>query len=178
MKFPKPTKRSKPKSRKPSLNKFATYEQYLQAVKKWERGEVYTQPKSRKRPRRQRKGTPAAMAREADRLWSKIVRASGHCAFPGLGIVDPPHGGSLQAAHGFSRRYRNTRWLPINGFCLCAAHHVYFTYRPLEWDDWIRWQWGGLAYNELRLLALRTTKPDVAAALDKLRAEAAARGIV
>lgn len=140
------------------------------------------EPKPWTRLRRKRKGTPAALAREADRLWSLIVRYSAsHGCEAGCGssegTIIGPHVGALQAAHGFSRRYRNTRWLPVNGFALCAAHHVYWTHRPIEWDEWLRVAWGQETYYELRLLALRTTPPDVSAALEKLRAEAKERGI-
>lgn len=133
--------------------------------------------KPRTRLRRKRKGTPAALAREADRLWSLIVRRWDSCESAETALSTGDCSGRMQAAHGFSRRYRNTRWLPLNGFCLCAAHHVYFTHRPIEWDNWLREVWGQTTYNELRLLALRTTPPDVAEALEKLRAEAAQRGI-
>lgn len=135
------------------------------------------QPKAKKRlkrgarPRKQRKSTPAKIAREADRLWSLLVRARGHSEISGK----TEH---LQAAHGISRRYRNTRWLLLNGFALTRAEHVYYTHRPLEWDEYLRKAWGELAYNEMRLIALRTTSPDVAAELARLQAEAKERGIL
>lgn len=132
--------------------------------------------KRTKRPRRQRKSTPAQLAREADKLWSLVVRSVSP-ACEAWAIQPPRCLGSIQAAHGFSRRYRNTRWLPINGFRLCAAHHTYFTWRALEWDDWLRKNWGQEVYNDLRLKALRAFKPDVGAALEALRREAIARGI-
>lgn len=128
-----------------------------------------------KRPRRRRAGTPAAISRECDRLWSKIVRSRYTCEAAKGSFLDCA--GQLQAAHGFSRRYRNTRWLPINGFALCAGHHVWFTYDPLGWDDWLRAAWGQKVYDELRRLAQRTTKPDAEDALRKLAAEAQQRGI-
>jgi len=118
------------------------------------------------RPRRKRRGGKAALAREADRLWSLIVRGRGACEMEG------DHGGPLQGAHGFSRRYRTTRWLPINGFCLCAGHHVAMTHDPLAWDDFLRRAWGEPVYQELKRLAQRTDAPDVAAAVARLRVEA------
>lgn len=111
------------------------------------------------------------MARDADRLWGQIVRSVGRCEICGTDQ-------RLQAAHGFSRRYRNTRWLTINGFCLCASHHVYYTHRPLEWDAYLRRVWGDQPYNELRLRALRVTPPDVAEAVQTLVDEIKARGIL
>ena len=132
--------------------------------------------KPKKRPRRKRKSTPAQLAREADKLWSLIVRQHGGCEVA-VGVGVKGCSGGYQAAHGFSRRYRHTRWLPLNGFCLCAGHHVYYTHRPLEWDDYIKRAWGQDVYNDLRLIALRAFKPDVGAALEVLREEAKARGI-
>lgn len=144
--------------------------------------------KRTRKPRRKRKGKKASLAREADRLWSLLVRARGPVTFGlceyekgfrGNAMICPaPLSTRFQAAHGISRRYRNTRWLLINGFCLCPAHHVYYTHRPLEWDEWLRIAWGEKVYNELRLLALRTTPPDVGAALAALQSEAKARGIL
>lgn len=123
------------------------------------------------RPRKRRRGTKAAMAREADRLWSAMVRMRGACEMGG------EHSGPLQGAHCFSRRYRNTRWLLINGVCLCAGHHVAMTHDPLAWDDWLRLTWGEGVYLELKRLAQKSTPPDVVEALAKLRAEAATLGI-
>jgi hypothetical protein len=128
----------------------------------------------RSRPRRQRKTTLAAQGRKADRLWSLIVRARGLCEVDSTG---PKHSGPLQGAHGISRRYRNTRWLPINGFCLCAAHHVYFTYRPLEWEDYIRAAWGETVYDELRRIALSQPSPTYGMAWDHLKLEAERLGL-
>jgi hypothetical protein len=128
-------------------------------------------PERKSRPRKKRKGSKAAMAREADRLWSLIVRSRGACE------ADGPHNGALQGAHGFSRRYRNTRWLPINGFCLCAGHHLRWTYDSLGWTDYLITAWGAPVYEELKRLAQKTTPPDVEAALAKLREEAASRGL-
>ena len=117
----------------------------------------------RSRPRARRKGKRASASRQADALWSKLVKLKGYCE--ACGGRD-----RLQAAHGFSRRYRNTRWLLINGFCLDGCH-VRFTHDPLSWDAWLRERWGEQVYEELRRLALRTTKADPAAALAVLREE-------
>jgi len=77
----------------------------------------------------------------------------------------------LQAAHGFSRRYQGTRYLPINGFCLCSGHHVFYTHDPIGWDNWLREQWGELVYDDLRHMAQKVTRPDIEAAIGKLGAE-------
>ncbi len=127
-------------------------------------------PARTKRPRKQRKGKRASLARECDRLWSLIVRSRGASE-----LSSNPS--NLQAAHGFSRRYRATRWLPINGFCLTAGEHVSMTYNPLAWDEWLRYRWGQPVYDELRAIALKNEKQDMPAVLAKLKAEAALRGI-
>lgn len=124
-----------------------------------------------KRPRRQRKSAPAALAREADRLWSLLVRARGKCEAEG------PHAGPLQGAHGFSRRYRHTRWALLNGFCLCAACHMRYTHDPLRWEGYLRDAWGDAVYDELRKIALRTAPFLVAEVLARLKREAKERGI-
>jgi len=111
-----------------------------------------------------RKGARAVLAKRADKLWSLLVRRAGACE-----ICSSRN--CLQGAHGFSRRYRATRWLLLNGFCLCAGCHMLMTYRPLEWDEYIREAWGGKVYDELRQLAL-SGKYDVADALAELELEA------
>lgn len=124
-------------------------------------------PARTKRPRRQRKTGPAALARACDKLWSLIVRRRGACESSGRLASEAV----LQAAHGFSRRYRATRWNLLNGFCLSAAAHVYYTHRPLEWDQWLRDRWGEPVYNELRRIALAGKKPDLEETLARLKAE-------
>lgn len=122
-------------------------------------------PLKRSRPRKRRRGRPAILAREADRLWGLVVRARGECE-AGCGRRE-----SLQAAHGWSRRYRATRWLTINGFCLCRNCHVFFTHRPLEWDDYLRIAWGSGMYESLRAMAVAGKKPDLEAITESLRCE-------
>jgi len=77
----------------------------------------------------------------------------------------------LQGGHGLSRRYRGTRWLPINGVALCAKHHVVMTHDPLAWTAWLKAAWGLPVYEELERLARATAKPDHAAIVAKLREE-------
>lgn len=102
---------------------------------------------------------------EADRLFSLWVRSIGRCqAKDGR-----PCSGGLQCAHGFSRRYRNTRWDPDNAWCLCQAHHTYYTHRPIEWDLWMLDRQGVEDYVWLREQALRTTKVDLEPILDWLK---------
>lgn len=111
---------------------------------------------------RQRKKKGSSV-RSADALFSTIVRSRGGSCRR-CGTTD-----RLQCAHGFSRRYRNVRWDYRNAFCLCAGCHMYFTYRPIEWDDWLRAEWGNDLYDEIRATALQTTKADAADVLARLR---------
>jgi hypothetical protein len=100
-----------------------------------------------------------------DQLMSKIVRTeAGHC-------VNCGSTQRLQNAHGFSRGYFATRWDFRNTFCLCAVCHVFYTHRPLEWDDWLHERWGDDLYDEIKALSLTHVKPDVF----EVKAELAAR---
>jgi len=118
----------------------------------------------RSRTRKRRKGKRASLARQADALWGQIVRRNGYCEDCGSNQF-------LQAAHGFSRRYRGTRWLPINGFCLCRGCHKRWTHDPLGWTAWLKDQWGVGVYDELELCARAVTKPDLADTVARLLKE-------
>jgi hypothetical protein len=117
-------------------------------------------PKRTKRPARVRKTPRSKLKRMADKLWSQIVRAAGKCRI--CGSTE-----RLQAAHGFSRRYLGTRHSLINGWCLCAGHHVFYTHRPLEWDAFMRSELGTL-YEPLRAQAMARCVPDYEAVMHTL----------
>ena len=127
-------------------------------------------PKRKARPAKKRKTKRASLSREADRLWSLLVRARGASEISG----DTKN---LQGAHGFPRTYRATRWLLINGFALTQSEHVFYTYRPLQWDQFLRERWGQPVYDELRRIALKNEKQDMVAVVSSLRAECETRGI-
>lgn len=119
---------------------------------------------------------------EADRLWSLEIRSKGECEAKGwwvnekatdfsvtssgrLSSTTPTYesprqdttvrcGGVLQAAHGFPRTYGRTRWVPLNGFCICAGHHRWFTSHHLEWTQFMIERLGETVYEEMRQLAL------------------------
>jgi 5-methylcytosine-specific restriction endonuclease McrA len=99
-----------------------------------------------------------------DALFGKIIRARGACESCGQTW-------DLQCAHGFSRRYRSVRWDEVNAFCLCRGCHMKFTHRPLEWDDWLKADWGEVRYWEIRHIALTAPNPD----LDETHARLKAR---
>lgn len=111
------------------------------------------------------KRSSKSLVAQADKLASLIVRAPGYCANCGVTF-------QLQCAHGFPRTYRNTRWDERNLWALCKACHVYFTYRPLEWTDWMKDRMGLDLYRAVRGAALSPTKIDVANVLSVLKARA------
>lgn len=112
------------------------------------------------RPAKVRKTPRSKLKRQADKLWSLIVRAAGKCRI--CGSAD-----RLQAAHGFSRRYLGTRHSLINGWCLCSGCHMRYTHDPLGWDQFMRTELGSL-YEPLRFQALARCVPDYDAVIHTL----------
>lgn len=108
-----------------------------------------------------KKPTQKQLVAKADALFSLIVRAPGRCENCG-------ETQNLQCAHGFSRRYRNTRWDERNAWCLCRGCHMFFTHRPIEWDDWMIGHLGLPRYERLRSRAMSTEKVDLPAVLARL----------
>lgn len=106
-----------------------------------------------------KKPSHSKLVQKADKLFSLIVRSVGRCE-----SGRPNHAGPLQCAHHFSRRYEATRWDRRNASCFCAGCHVYFTHRPLEWDEWLRGRLGS-NYETLRKLALNGGKQDLESTL-------------
>lgn len=97
-----------------------------------------------------RKPKRSTQKNTADRMFSLYIRArDGMCVE--CGTTE-----GLQCAHGFSRGYLATRWDERNAWALCAGHHVFYTHRPLEWDEWMRKRMGERLYVEVRMLALST----------------------
>jgi len=105
-----------------------------------------------------------------DVLFSEIVRSAGRCRR--CGRTD-----SLQCAHVVSRRYHGVRWDFDNAFSLCARCHMYFTYRPLEWDGYVVSQIGEDRYRAIKKRAMAFVGPvdrgAVMARLKKAKEEAA-----
>lgn len=114
------------------------------------------------RPARVRKTPRSKLKRQADALWSSIVRAAGKCRICGSGE-------RLQAAHGFSRRYLGTRHDLRNGWCLCSGCHKTMGYRAIEWDALMRADLGVL-YEPMRQEALKRCVPDYEWRISQLRA--------
>lgn len=81
-----------------------------------------------------------SLVKRLDKEHSIRVRErDGHCTK--CGKTD----GTLQCAHIISRRYRNDglRWDWLNCVTLCQACHVFFTYRPLEWERYVEEKYPG-----------------------------------
>ncbi len=123
--------------------------------------EVVSRQKSGKKPK---VPTKTQLLKKCDATFGKIVRAPGACQ-----VCHATE--NLQCAHGFSRSYRAVRWDRRNAFPLCRGCHVYYTHRPLQWDEWLRDVWGEPLYAELRHLALTGPNPDLAETYARLRAE-------
>lgn len=109
--------------------------------------------------RSSRKGTKTSKRRreqmslkkQCAALWSLWVKREGRCEFIGMQLGNAIHtrcGGALQAMHGFGKKaYPGVRYAVWNGFCGCAAVHSYFTWRPPEWENYLRTRWGEEMYQ-------------------------------
>lgn len=93
----------------------------------------------------------AAANRKADLLFAKHIRESASMCFA-MGIEPTACNGNKQCCHVMSRRYRAIRWNEDNAVAMCAAHHMYFTHNPLEWEQFCRDE--GIDWDDLRHCAL------------------------
>lgn len=118
-------------------------------------------PAGQKKPKR-KKPARQNWSAQCDAVFGRLVRAPGRCVECGSTY-------NIQCAHGLSRRYRATRWDLGNAFPLCQKCHMFYTYRPLEWDAWLLDHWGRELYDELKCRALLGAKVDLKAKLAELR---------
>lgn len=94
---------------------------------------------------------------KCDALFSKLVRdRDGGCVAQGFRFDCK---GYLQCAHIIPRRYSAVRTDFDNAVALCSSHHVYWTHRPLEWQDWIGVRYPG-RWDDLRARAMADGKVD------------------
>lgn len=91
--------------------------------------------------------------KKCDQLFSELIRKAGKCHRCGSIY-------RLQCAHIFTRGYYTIRWDIENAVCLCSKCHVYFTYKPIEWEDYIKPIIGEDKWRELRQKALTYQKID------------------
>lgn len=114
-----------------------------------------------------RKVSPSAKKTEADRLFSLIVRSAGYCQLAVL--ASDKCKGPLQCAHIYSRSFLAIRWDERNARAGCAGHHLYYTGRPDEWEDWRQDQLPPDVYKALRVEKYGPN-PDIDEVLATLRA--------
>jgi len=69
-----------------------------------------------------RKPTKKSLTKRLDTAWSELIRSRGACQKCGKKT-------NLQAAHIWTRARRSTRWLPLNGLCLCAGCHQFWAHK-------------------------------------------------
>ena len=76
--------------------------------------------------------------RKLDIAWSKLVklRAGMKCEYC------LAKNKQLHSHHLYTRSKKSTRWLPDNGICLCASHHVlnstFSAHKsPREFNEWL-----------------------------------------
>ncbi len=62
--------------------------------------------------------------------------------------------GRLEWAHIVTRGRRSLRREPLNGLCLCSAHHLFFTNHPAAFEAWVEATFPG------RLAQLRAISAD------------------
>lgn len=77
------------------------------------------------------KSPQAKLKAKADKLAGDHVRARGYCQLGGADHVTC--NGNLQWAHIVGRSNHRLRWEEYNALCLCAGHHMWYTYHPYEW---------------------------------------------
>lgn len=121
-------------------------------------------------PKKKRPVKRRASVADCDKAFGLLIR----------GPKDNPHPcancgtrENIQCAHGFTRAYHATRWDDRNAFPLCKGCHVFFTHRPIQWDDWLLERWGPDLYREIRALAVSHQRVDKDALLAELKARTA-----
>lgn len=106
------------------------------------------------------------MTKQADRLWSDLVRERDGwaCQYPTCGIIFPPsQRGGLQAHHIFGRGRApapRMKYMLENGVALCVQHHLLAHAHPLGFAEMMRTRLGAEAYEELGRLS-RMTKASI-----------------
>lgn len=106
-----------------------------------------------------------------DKLCGYLVRSRGRCE------INDENSSKyhksiqvLQWGHILTRSYLQIRWRLDNAFCICKAHHVYYTYRPIEWGAYLVSVLGVQKYEELKRDAQTYKKIDYDKIYDYLKA--------
>ena len=100
----------------------------------------------------------AAIRTKADKAFSLWVRDRDGGCIPSSWFPDIACNGNLQCAHVISRRYHAVRWDGANAVAACAAHHLYGTFHPLEWEAAV--QHAGIDLDDLKYRALHDDPQD------------------
>jgi hypothetical protein len=103
---------------------------------------------------------------KADKLFSEIIRSQGYCEaadWDGRACSD-----QLQTAHICTRKRSATRTDLRNAFCLCFAHHRYFTDYPRQFSRFITNTWAAAHYDAVYQKSITPTKVDWSKEVNKL----------
>ena len=98
------------------------------------------------------------LRKEADKLVRrKILERDGRCM-----DEERVHrcAGPLQWTHLISRGYLAVRYDDDNSVAMCQGAHMFYTKRPLEWEDWRIAFLGQARWDALRARAKRGGIPD------------------
>lgn len=115
-------------------------------------------------PLRKRRKTRKGQIPESvlDALWSKRIRERDLvCRYGSYNYLDCA--GHLEAAHMYSRTYRNIRWDLGNGNLLCTAHHFLLHRNPVHAGRVYELLWGRDHLDSLWIKAQAVGKVDRAA---------------
>ena len=95
---------------------------------------------------------------KADVLFSQIIRSQGYCEAYGKDDVDCS--AQLQTAHIITRKRSATRTDLRNAFCLCFAHHRFYTDYPRQFSHFISDGWAKDYYDTIHQASRIPTKVD------------------
>jgi len=103
---------------------------------------------------------------KADKLFSEVIRAQEYCE--AAGYNNRPCSNQLQTAHIITRKRSATRTDTRNAFCMCFAHHRWFTDMPREFSKFITDTWAQVYYDEVYYKSIKPTKVDWQSRIDFL----------
>lgn len=95
---------------------------------------------------------------KADKLFSEIIRSHGTCEASGYDGRRCSF--QLQTAHIVTRKRSGTRTDLRNAFCLCFAHHRYFTDYPRQFSRFISTTWAKPYYDSVFRKSVTPNKVD------------------
>lgn len=112
-------------------------------------------PKRSKRPRK-------ASRADAWKLMSLYIRSRKRCEIATKCGGREFEIGQLQACHGFGKKAYPATYFEIeNLFAGCPADHSFYSWRPIQWDMWMRNHMGENKYNLVRAKALSNERVDI-----------------